>query len=82
MTLKRALESSVQLQTFPKSVVEVYVMVLESDGGLLIEYPAMQSIYSASEGELPAAITCASLALADASIQLFDLVTSCAVVSP
>ena len=33
VTLKRALESTVQLHTFPKSVVEVYCMVLESDGG-------------------------------------------------
>lgn len=31
-------------------------------------------------GVLPAAVTCVSLALADASIELFDLVAACSVV--
>jgi hypothetical protein len=33
----QALESSVQLSKLPKSVIEVYVMVLQADGGELGE---------------------------------------------
>lgn len=49
-----------QLDKFPKSVIEAYVVVLQDDGGVL-----------------PAAITCASLALADAGIDMYDMVASC-----
>jgi exosome complex component MTR3 len=55
-------ESSVMLEKLPKSVIEIYIMVLQSDGG-----------------ELGAAITCASLALADSGIELFGLVSGCCV---
>ncbi|XP_026190393.1 exosome complex component MTR3 [Cyclospora cayetanensis] len=58
MLLHQALDSAVQLQRYPKSIIEVCVMVLEDDGGAL-----------------PAAITCAGLALADAGVELYDLVT-------
>eukprot|EP00941_MAST-03F_sp_MAST-3F-sp1_P004951 g4951.t1 len=59
--LSCALESAVLLEKFPKSVVDVYVVVLESGGGLMA-----------------AATTAASLALADAGIEMFDLVVGCA----
>jgi len=62
--IAQALEASVQLAKLPKSVIEIYVSVLQADGG-----------------EVGAAITCASLALADAGIELFGLVASCVVVA-
>jgi polyribonucleotide nucleotidyltransferase len=49
--MKSALEVSIILEKFPKSVIDIYALVLESGGGAL-----------------SAAITCASLALADAGI--------------
>jgi len=62
--IAQALEASAQLAKLPKSVIEIYVSVLQADGG-----------------EVGAAITCASLALADAGIELFGLVASCGVVA-
>jgi exosome complex component MTR3 len=63
LQLRPALEAALQLTRFPKSVVDVCVLVLEQDGD--ITSPA---------------ITCASLALADAGIEMFDLVAACTVV--
>jgi exosome complex component MTR3 len=63
LQLRPALEAALQLTRFPKSVVDVCVLVLEQDGD--ISSPA---------------ITCASLALADAGIEMFDLVAACTVV--
>jgi exosome complex component MTR3 len=60
----KALESSVILNKFPKSVIDVYLLVLESDGSVL-----------------SSAINVASLALADAGIDMYDLVSSSKVVS-
>jgi len=60
--LNDAIAASVRLDRLPKCVVDVFVLVLQSDGSVL-----------------PAAITAASLALADAGIELFDLVSSCSV---
>ena len=57
-----AVSPAVRLDQYPKSVVDVFVLVLQSDGSVL-----------------PAAITAASLALADAGIEMFDLVSSCGV---
>lgn len=73
--MQQALEVSVMLDKFPKSTVDIYALVLESDGGF--------SFLCISEkiGELSAAITCASMALADAGIECFDLVSSCSVVN-
>ncbi len=62
--IAQALEASVQLAKLPKSVIEIYVSVLQADGG-----------------EVGAAITCASLALAEAGIELFGLVASGVVVA-
>ncbi|KAH9298954.1 hypothetical protein KI387_030636, partial [Taxus chinensis] len=62
--LHKALEGAVMLNTFPKTTVDVFALVLESGGG-----------------DLPVVITCASLALADAGIMMFDLVTAVSVSS-
>lgn len=62
--LHKALEGAVMLNTFPKTTVDVFALVLESGGG-----------------DLPVIITCASLALADAGIMMFDLVTAVSVAS-
>jgi exosome complex component MTR3 len=63
LLMVQALEVSVIVEKFPKSVIDVYVTVIESDGSAL-----------------SAAITCASMALADAGIEMYDLVVSCSVV--
>eukprot|EP00238_Polyblepharides_amylifera_P004984 CAMPEP_0196593818 /NCGR_PEP_ID=MMETSP1081-20130531/76656_1 /TAXON_ID=36882 /ORGANISM="Pyramimonas amylifera, Strain CCMP720" /LENGTH=252 /DNA_ID=CAMNT_0041917913 /DNA_START=40 /DNA_END=798 /DNA_ORIENTATION=+ len=55
--VQRALEGAVLLETFPKAVVEVHVLVMQAAGG-----------------EVAAAITCASAALAHANIPMRDLV--------
>lgn len=60
--MTQALEVSVILEKFPKSVIEIHALVLEADGGVL-----------------SAAITCASLALANAGIEMYDLVSACSV---
>lgn len=61
--LREALEVSVCLDKYPKSVIEVNVLVLEDDGAAL-----------------SAAICCSSLALADAGVEMYDLVSSCSAV--
>lgn len=58
--MREALQTSIRLDSFPKSTLDVYVLVLEDDGSVL-----------------SAAITCASLAIADAGIEMFDLVSAC-----
>ncbi|KAL9657301.1 hypothetical protein ABK040_011521 [Willaertia magna] len=58
--LREALESSLLLEKYPKSVIDIYCFVLEDNGSAL-----------------SAAITCASLALADAGIEMIDLVSAC-----
>ncbi|KAF8396559.1 hypothetical protein HHK36_018183 [Tetracentron sinense] len=60
--LHKALEGAIILETFPKTTVDVFALVLESGGS-----------------DLPVVISCASLALADAGIMMFDLVTSVSV---
>lgn len=62
--LEAALEAAVQLDAFPKNVVDVYCLVMESGGS-----------------DLAVTLTAAALALADAGIPMFDLVTACSVVS-
>ncbi|KAG2670443.1 hypothetical protein I3760_14G086300 [Carya illinoinensis] len=57
--LHKALEGAIILETFPKTTVDVFALVLESGGS-----------------DLPVVISCASLALADAGILMYDLVTS------
>ncbi|KAJ3172152.1 hypothetical protein HDU88_006967 [Geranomyces variabilis] len=62
LVLEQALSPAVRLDLIPKSTVDVFVQVLESDG---------------SAACLAAAITCASLALADAGIEMLDAVAAC-----
>jgi exosome complex component MTR3 len=63
MLMVQALEVSLRLETFPKSEIDVFALVLEQGGGMV-----------------GAAITAASLALADAGVEMYDLVASCSVV--
>uniref|UniRef100_A0A4X2LBP5 Exoribonuclease phosphorolytic domain-containing protein n=1 Tax=Vombatus ursinus TaxID=29139 RepID=A0A4X2LBP5_VOMUR len=65
LALQEALVPAVQLQRYPRALLEVSVLVLE-DGG----------------STLAAGITAASLALADASIEMFDLVAACGLALP
>ncbi|RAL37489.1 unnamed protein product [Cuscuta campestris] len=60
--LHKALEGAIMLDSFPKTTVDVFALVLESGGS-----------------DLPVIITCASLALADAGILLYDLVAAVSV---
>ncbi|GKV08319.1 hypothetical protein SLEP1_g19968 [Rubroshorea leprosula] len=60
--LHKALEGAIILETFPKTTVDVFALVLESGGS-----------------DLPVVISCASLALADAGIMMYDLVAAVSV---
>ncbi|RYR70400.1 hypothetical protein Ahy_A03g016893 isoform B [Arachis hypogaea] len=60
--LHKALEGAIILESFPKTTVDVFALVLESGGS-----------------DLPVVISCASLALADAGIMMYDLVASVSV---
>ncbi|KAK6246900.1 hypothetical protein QUC31_018465 [Theobroma cacao] len=60
--LHKALEGAIMLETFPKTTVDVFALVLESGGS-----------------DLPVVISCASLALADAGIMMYDLVAAVSV---
>lgn len=55
--LRDALAPSVRLSSYPKSVISIHAVIVQSAGG-----------------ELAAVISCASLALADASIEINDFV--------
>ncbi|WCJ38117.1 Exosome complex component RRP41-like [Euphorbia peplus] len=61
--LLKALEGAIILESFPKTTVDVFALVLESGGS-----------------DLPVVISCASLALADAGIMMYDLVAGVSVV--
>eukprot|EP00455_Lapot_gusevi_P000336 TRINITY_DN10157_c0_g1_i1.p1 TRINITY_DN10157_c0_g1~~TRINITY_DN10157_c0_g1_i1.p1 ORF type:complete len:280 (+),score=25.37 TRINITY_DN10157_c0_g1_i1:82-921(+) len=58
--ISTALEVCVLLHKFPKNVLEVYILILQDDGGALA-----------------ASLTCASLALADAGIEVYDMMAAC-----
>ncbi|KAE8655400.1 putative cyclic nucleotide-gated ion channel 15-like [Hibiscus syriacus] len=60
--LHKALEGAIMLESFPKTTVDVFALVLESGGS-----------------DLPVVISCASLALADAGIMMYDLVAAVSV---
>ncbi|XP_053175177.1 exosome complex component MTR3 [Scomber japonicus] len=61
LMLHESLQPAVCLHKYPRSQIEVNVMVLENSGSVLAH-----------------AVTCASLALADAGIEMYDLVLGCA----
>ncbi|EEB05829.2 exosomal 3'-5' exoribonuclease [Schizosaccharomyces japonicus yFS275] len=58
--IERSLAPSIMLHLYPKSSIDVYIQILESDGQL---------------ATIAAAITCASLAIANAKIDCIDIVT-------
>jgi exosome complex component MTR3 len=60
--VQTALEAVVDMDSFPKSVLDVYCTVLEAGGA-----------------EMAVAITAASLAVADAGVEMQDIVTACSV---
>ena len=60
--IKDSIEISIKLEKYPKTSILLYIVILQS-GGL--------------ENDTSVAINAGSLALADASIELSDLVTSC-----
>lgn len=60
LMLLESLQPAVCLHKYPRSQIEVNVMVLENSGSVLAH-----------------AVTCASLALADAGIEMYDLVLGC-----
>ncbi|XP_029613632.1 exosome complex component MTR3 [Salmo trutta] len=62
LMLLESLRPGVCLQKYPRSQIEVNVMVLENDGAVLAH-----------------AVTCASMALADAGIEMYDLVLGCSI---
>ncbi len=59
--MQQALAPSIRLELLPKSTIDVFVTVLQADG---------------QAAALATAITCASLALVDSGIELFDLVAA------
>jgi exosome complex component RRP41 len=59
--MREALEPALMLQDYPRAAIDVYVEVLQADGGSRC-----------------AGITAASVALADAGINMRDLVAACA----
>ena len=61
--LETALAAAIRFETFPKAVLDVQCLVMESGGAVL-----------------PAAVCGASLALAEAGIEMLDLVSSVSVV--
>ncbi|XP_054632715.1 exosome complex component MTR3 [Dunckerocampus dactyliophorus] len=62
LMLHESLQPALCLHKYPRSQIEVNVMVLENSGSVLAH-----------------AVTCASLALADAGIEMYDLVLGCAI---
>lgn len=60
--IREALQPSLILEDYPRTAIQIYVEVLQSDGGSRV-----------------AGITAASLALADAGINMRDMVVGCAV---
>lgn len=62
--LHKALEGAIRLESFPKTTVDIFALILESGGGRFFN------------GDLPVIISCASLAVADAGIMIYDLVSA------
>lgn len=58
--LKSTLESVVLLEKYPKSLIDVFILVIESDGSVLAS-----------------SICASSLAVADANLEMKDVVTAC-----
>lgn len=65
MAIHQAISSSVRLDVLPKSVIDIFITIVESDG---------------IEGCVAAGVIAASTALTDAGIEVFGLVASCSAV--
>ena len=65
MGIHQALVPSLRLELFPKSTIDVFLTIIEADG---------------IEGCVASGTVAASTALADAGIEMFGLVMSCAAV--
>lgn len=65
MAVHQAIVPSVRLETFPKSTIDIFITVIETDG---------------TEGCVAAGSIAASTALADAGIEVIGLVVSCSAV--
>ena len=65
MAVHQAIIPSVRLETFPKSTIDIFITVIETDG---------------IEGCVAAGSIAASTALADAGIEVIGLVVSCSAV--
>lgn len=61
LIIQQAFLPAIRLNLYPKSSIDIYITVLENDG---------------TTACLAAAITCASIALTDAGIQMYDLVAA------
>lgn len=66
MQIQQALVPSVLLELLPKSTIDIFVTIIENDG---------------TEGCIAAGSVAASVALADAGIEMLGLVASCSAVS-
>ncbi|KAH7914690.1 3' exoribonuclease family, domain 1-domain-containing protein [Hygrophoropsis aurantiaca] len=64
VSIHQAVVSSVRLELFPKSTIDVFITIIENDG---------------LEGCIASGSIAASVALADAGIEMIGLVTSCSV---
>jgi exosome complex component MTR3 len=67
--VKSSIESAIKLTSYPKSVISLHIMILESD--------IVLSGNNCHYNDYNAAVIVASLALADASIEMYDIVSSC-----
>lgn len=68
--VKSSIEPAIKLSSYPKSVISLHIMILESD----IALTGSNCHYN----DYNTAVLVASLALADASIEMYDIVSSCA----
>jgi exosome complex component MTR3 len=65
MAIHQAIGPSVRLDVLPKSIIDIFITIVESDG---------------IEGCVAAGSIAASTALTDAGIEVFGLVASCSAV--
>lgn len=64
--LQNALTPAVRLDQYPKSAIDLYLTVLDSDG---------------DRSTFAAAVTCAGIALAHAGIEMLDTIAAVSIVS-
>eukprot|EP01132_Coremiostelium_polycephalum_P008245 gene8245-10133_t len=59
LIISQSIKGSLRLEKYPKTVIDIYILVLNDDGDVLV-----------------ASITAASMALADAGVEMYDMVAS------